>query len=168
MKAKVLLLTAVLLAMFAPSTFPQVSVTGHVSVTIVSPISVEKVQDLSFGDMAINSGDGTITVSPHNKKRSASGSVELMDGGNVSVASLRVKANQGVTFSISLPNSPLSINNGGKNMTVTDFTSSPNESENLADGSKNVYIGATLIYGGSKDMGNTASTTPIPVIVNYN
>jgi hypothetical protein len=168
MKAKVTLLTAATLAAFAFGAFSQTTATGHVSVTVVSPISIAKVQDMNFGHVSVESGAGAVTLSPENRNRSASGNVELMDGGDVTAASFAVKGYQGATFSISLPTTPVIINNGSKNMMVTNFTSTPNGFGDLADGSKNVFVGATLIVTGDQQLGEYTSSTPFPVTVNYN
>ncbi len=168
MKTKVTLLTVAALVTLALGALSQTTATGHVSVTIVSPISIAKVQDMNFGHVSVESGAGTVTLSPESKDRFASGNVELMDGGDISVAAFTVKGYQGATFSILLPTSPIVINNGNKNMMVTDFTSTPNGFSDLTDGSRNVYVGATLVVTGDQQLGEYASSTPFPVTVNYN
>ena len=109
---------AAAMIVFSFSTFSQVTATGHISVTIVSPISIVKVQDMNFGHVSVESGSGSVTLSPENKVRSASGAVELMDGTEeVSLASFRVKGSAGATFSITLPDEPVLLSNGNKSMT---------------------------------------------------
>lgn len=168
MKTKLTLLTMVALTSVAITAFSQVTATGHVSVTIVSPISITKTQDMNFGNVSVESGAGYVTLSPENQDRSVSGDVELMEGGNVSLASFMVKGYQGATFSISLPVSPVLISNGSKNMMVTNFTSTPNDGATLTDGAKDVFVGATLVVTGDQVLGEYASSTPFPVTVNYN
>lgn len=168
MKAKVTLLTTTALVSFALGAFSQTTATGHVSVTIVSPISIAKVQDMNFGHVSVESGAGIVTLSPDSRRRSASGNVELMDSGDVSVASFTVKGYQGATFSISLPTAPVIINNGSKNMMVTDFTSTPNGFGDLSDGTRKVLVGASLVLSGDQELGEYNSFTPFPVTVNYN
>jgi len=158
----------VALAGLAVNAFSQVTATGHVSVTIVAPISITKVQDMNFGHVSVESGAGSVTLSPESMNRSASGAVELMDGSDVSVASFKVKGYQGATFSITLPESPVMISNGSKNMMVTDFTSTPNGFGELSDGTRDVLVGATLMVTGDQVLGEYASATPFPVTVNYN
>lgn len=168
MKRNRLLLTLAALSAGVACAFSQVTATGHVAVTIVSPISITKTQDMHFGHVSVESGTGRVTLSPESQARQVSGDIELMDGGAVSVASFKVKGYQGATFSISLPQSPVMISNGNKNMMVTDFTSTPSGFGELADGSKDVRVGATLIMTGDQVLGEYASISPFPVTVNYN
>lgn len=168
MKAKVTMLTIALLATLAWNAVSQTTATGHVSVTIVSPISIAKVQDMNFGHVSVESGSGAVILSPESSERSASGDVELMDGGDVSLAAFAVKGHQGATFSITLPTTPVIINNGNKNMVVTNFTSTPNGFAELSDGSRSIYVGATLVVNGDQQLGEYTSSTPFPVTVNYN
>lgn len=168
MKPHSLLLTLVTFVLSVACAFSQVTATGHVSVTIVSPISITKTQDMNFGHVSVESGSGRVILSPENQARIADGDVELMDGGAVSVASFRVKGHQGATFSITLPQSPILISNGSKSMMVTDFTSTPSGFGELADGSKDVKVGATLVVTGDQVLGEYASISPFPVTVNYN
>jgi hypothetical protein len=153
---------------YAFSALSQVTATGHISVTIVSPISITKVQDMNFGHVSVESGMGTVTLSPENQGRSASGAVELMDGGDVSLASFQVKGYEGATFSITLPESPVMISNGNKNMMVSNFTSTPTSAGELSNGSNMVLVGATLELSGDQSLGLYASSSPFPVTVNYN
>ena len=148
--------------------FSQVTATGHISVTIVSPISITKVQDMDFGNVSVESGVGAVTLSASTKSRQASGNAILMDGGNVSFASFRVRGNSGSSFSITLPSSPITVSNGEKNMTVSDFTSTPSTSAILTDGTKEILVGATLQLKGDQSLGLYASASDFPVTVNYN
>ncbi|NLT03802.1 MAG: DUF4402 domain-containing protein [Bacteroidales bacterium] len=168
MKTNQLLLTLAAIVASVTCAFSQVTATGHVAVTIVSPISITKTQDMNFGHVSVESGVGSVTLSPENQARLVSGDVELMEGGAVSVASFKVKGYQGATFSISLPQSPVMISNGSKSMMVTDFTSTPSGFGDLADGSKDVKVGATLVVTGDQILGEYASVSPFPVTVNYN
>lgn len=164
---RIILTLAALFGLFV-SAFSQVTATGHVSVTIVSPISITKTQDMNFGHVSVESGVGQVTLSPENQGRSVSGDVQLMDGGAVSVAAFKVKGVQGSTFSISLSQSPILISNGSKNMLVTDFTSTPTGYGDLSDGIREVKVGATLVVTGDQALGEYASISPFPVTVNYN
>lgn len=148
--------------------FSQVTATGHVSVTIVSPISITKVQDMDFGNVSVESGVGTVILSASTNSRKANGNAILMDGGNVSLASFNVKGNNGSAFSITLPGKPITVSNGEKEMTVSGFTSTPSTSATLTDGSKEILVGATLQLNGDQSVGLYASTSDFPVTVNYN
>jgi hypothetical protein len=161
-----LLLTGLICSVFVA--FSQVTATGHISVTIVTPISITKVQDMNFGHVSVESGAGSVTLSPTGLSRSSAGNVDIVEGGDVSVASFKVKGYQGATFSISLPESPVEIFNGSKSMVVSNFTSTPNGSSDLADGSKEVKVGATLYVSGDQSLGEYNTINPFPVTVNYN
>lgn len=146
----------------------QVTATGHISVTIVSPISIAKVQDMDFGNVSVESGTGTVTLSASSNNRQASGKAVLMDGGNVSLASFQVKGNSGSSFSITLPSTGVTVSNGEKSMTVSDFRSNFGTSATLTDGSKEILVGATLQLNGDQSVGLYASASDFPVTVNYN
>jgi hypothetical protein len=152
----------------ASRAYSQATATGHIGVTIVSPIAITKVQDMHFGEVSVESGAGSITLSPETGSRNASGEVVLMEGGQVSLAVFKVRGQVGSSFSITLPSSPIYLSNGSKQLEVTQFTSTPNQFGNLNEGTKEILIGATLQMTGDQVLGSYATTTPFSVTVNYN
>jgi hypothetical protein len=159
-----------ILALFGASigSYAQSTATANISATIVTPITISKVQDMNFGDMSVVSGQGSVTLSPAANSRLASGGVELMDATNVSFASFKVSGAIGATFSISLPQSPVLLSNGESTMTVSEFTSTPTATSGLTNGTKSILVGATLHVNGSQALGTYQSVAPFPVTVNYN
>jgi Domain of unknown function (DUF4402) len=169
MKAnRLILILSVIIGYSAGLSAQQATATASASATIVTPISISKVQDLNFGKLAVVSGQGTIVLSPATNNRKSTGGVELMEGSSVSFATFNVSGGIGATFSISLPNEPVVISNGSNLMTVNEFTSTPTVSTTLTDGTKKIIVGATLHVSGNQALGNYLSASPFPVTVNYN
>jgi hypothetical protein len=150
------------------SSFAQVTGTANVSVTLITPIAISKTVDMSFGNVAVGSSPGTVILAPAGT-RTATGGVTLpIVTGTVTAASFTVTGSTTYTFSISLPNSPLTINSGGNTMTVSTFTSNPSTTGTLVAGTASLNVGATLNAGTSQAAGTYTSATPFSVTVNYN
>jgi hypothetical protein len=168
MKTKLYILLLTTMVGFSIHLFSQVTAVGHISVTIVSPISITKVQDMDFGNVSVESGAGAVTLSTTSKSRKASGKAVLMDRGKVSLAAFHVKGNSGSSFSITLPNTAVTVSNGTRSMIVTNFTSTPSTSTTLTESTKEILVGATLQLTGDQSLGLYTSASDFPVTVNYN
>lgn len=169
MKAKMglILLMAILGTTLRGNAQTSATATATVSATIISAISITKMQDMNFGTITA-AGQGSVTLSPITNNRQTSGNVETNNGGTVSLATFVVSGNTGASFTISLPASPITISNGESTMTVSDFVSSPPLTATLPDGTQKVSVGATLHIGDNQPVGLYKSTTPFQVTVNYN
>ena len=163
---KLLVLAAIVLG-FAANSFAQgASATASASGNIISPITISKSIDLSFGDLAVNALPGTIVLTPAGG-RTASGGVSLPAiTGSVTAAEFTVSGTSGYLYTFSVPVIPTTVSNGIDNMTINNFTS--NSTGTLTGGTETVNVGATLNVGGSISTGLYTSTTPFQVTVNYN
>src|SRR5262249_54777195 len=131
MKTIILLLTA--LAITVASLGQQTSsASADISAAIVTPIAIAKTVDLNFGNMASGNSSGTLVMAP-NGTRSASGGVTLpASAGGPTVASFSVTGQSNYTYSITLPSSASTINDGSSHtMTVDTWTSNPSTTGTL-------------------------------------
>lgn len=65
-------------AFVAISAYPQTSITASVGVSIVVPVSAKAKEQLTFGLLASNAGNGTLKISPDNI-RLATGNIVTLD-----------------------------------------------------------------------------------------
>jgi hypothetical protein len=159
----------ILMALFATSTFAQVSASASASAEILTPIEISKKTDMNFGNLAVNATSGTIVLTPAST-RSNTGGVTFLNGNNgtVTAASFTVTGLADATYSITLPASATTISYSGNDMTVDNWTSDPTPTGVLTGGSQTLNVGATLNVPASSPAGVYTSATPFEVTVNYN
>ena len=144
----------------------QASASFTASVTIIEPIGITTTSNMNFANVDAKTG-GTVILAPDNT-RTTSGGVELEEATGVSAASFEVTGEQGVSFSLSLPENEYILTNGSENIIIKDFTSSLAASGNLQSGSQTVRVGATLDVNPNQTPGIYTSEGPMNVTVNYN
>lgn len=146
----------------------QVTAVAETSANIVGPISITKIVDLSFGNVAVSpTVAGTVVLAP-NSSRTETGGVTLpVITGTVKAAQFTVSGEAGTTYSITLPASVL-LSNGGNTMTVDAFTSTPTPAGSLATGTEDIFVGGTLNVAAGQVSGLYTNTSDLVVTVNYN
>lgn len=149
--------------------FTQVTATATASATILTPIAISKTVDMNFGNLAVNATAGTIILTPESA-RTATGGVTFLptNAGTITAASFTVVGLENATYAITLPAGPTIIENGGNQMTVDTWTSTPTPTGTLTGGSETLNVGATLNVPASSVAGLYISATPFDVTVNYN
>ena len=146
----------------------QVNATATASATIVTGISISKVNDMNFGRLNPGSGGGTAELSTASVV-TPTGDVTKLAGATPSAASFTVSGETGYTFSITLPSSDYTISDGSShNMIVNTFLSSPATSGTIAGGGTTLSVGATLTVAAGQVSGNYTNVTGFTVTVNYN
>jgi hypothetical protein len=169
MKKLIILFIAV--AGFSVGSFGQaVSPAAKASASIITPISISKSIDMSFGNIAAGTG-GTVVLLPAGT-RTATGNVKLTNiAGTVTAAKFVVTGNGASTYTISLPTSiELTRKTGTEKMTVNAFSSTPTVTlgGTLTAGTQDLLVGATLIVTSGQVVGDYENTTDLTVTVNYN
>ena len=137
--------------------------------SIVQPINLSKVRDLSFGNISAGDNSGNVVLDPIvSSTRTASGGVTLPSGsGPVQSAKFIVSGVDGFAYSIILPLA-ITLSDGIHFMTVDNITSIPSGSGLLTSGSQIIYVGATLNVNANQEAGDYESTEDFEVTVNYN
>lgn len=138
--------------------------------SIVQPIDLSKVRDLSFGNISAGETSGTVILAPTAAGiRTASGGVTLPSGsGTVQSAKFIVSGVDGYAYSIILPLAAITLSDGTHFMTTYNFTSIPSGSGLLTSGSQLIYVGATLNVNANQEAGDYESTEDFEITVNYN
>ncbi|MDQ6757243.1 MAG: DUF4402 domain-containing protein [Bacteroidota bacterium] len=164
-----LLAIVVLLTCFAGTSFAQATATATATATIVTPISISKTADMSFGNIAVSaSTGGTVVLAPAGTRTSTSGVTLPATAGTVTAAAFTVNGTGSYTYAITLPSTTtLTRVSGTETMTANAFTSNPSGTGALTGGTQALAVGATLTVAAAQVAG-TYNSTAFNVTVNYN
>ena len=168
MKNKILF-TFLLLAGFTSQINAQATATATATATIVTPISIAKNTDMSFGNIAVQTATGgTVVLAPAGTRTSTSGVTLPATTGTVTAASFTVNGNGSYTYAITLPTTVTLTHSGGvQTMAASSFTSNPSGTGALSSGTQNIAVGATLTVAAAQLAGVYTSGN-FSVTVNYN
>lgn len=164
-------LTFVALGMFAVafSSNAQSSATATATATVITPISIAKNADMSFGNLAVQAGTGgTVVLAPAGTRSPTSGVTLPAATGTVTAASFTVTGSGSSTYAITLPTTVTLTHSGGvQTMSAGTFTSNPSATGTLSSGTQDIAVGATLTVAAGQLAGVYTSGN-FNVTVNYN
>ena len=170
MKTVSRILCAAAILFVANKSNAQATASASATATIITPISITKVNDMNFGNVAVQASTGGTVVLATNGSRTRTSGVTLPAvTGTVSAASFTVSGDGSRTYDITLPNSTTLTHSSGAGtgtMTVNTFTSNPSATGTLSSGSQSVSVGATLNVAAAQAPG--VYTGSFDVTVNYN
>jgi hypothetical protein len=153
----------------AAASFAQATASANATAAIVTAISITKVVDMNFGNVAVQTATGgTVVLTPASTRTSTGGVTLPSTTGTVTAASFNVGGEGIYTYSITLPAAATTISNGANSMSVNTFTSTPSGAGSLAAGFQVLHVGATLNVAAAQPSGVYTSATPFNVTVNYN
>ena len=161
----------VLLLVGSASVKAQSTAQATATATIVTPISITKVNDMNFGNLAVDAiSGGSVVLDPSaTPTRTPSDGVSLpSSAGTVTAASFTVTGNAGFTYAITLPNIAILDHSGAFEQMLADtFTSTPSGTGTLTGGTETIHVGATLwVAAGQLD--GVYTSQDFDVTVNYN
>lgn len=140
--------------------------------SVITPITISKVTDMNFGNVAVASGTGGSVILTTSDTRSAGGSggVTLPStAGTVAAAAFTVSGAPGFTYGITLPSSCTLTDGSSHTMTVSSFVSAPSASGTLSSGgSQTLKVSATMNVAAAQVPGSYTNSSAVPVTVNYN
>jgi hypothetical protein len=164
---KILAFSVVLFAFTAGAFAQSATATATASAVIVSPISITRTADMSFGNIIADTDGGTVVLVPAGT-RTLNGLNSPSLPGTVTAASFTVAGLATATYAITLP-ATHDISNGAQTMTVNTFTSNPSGTGVLdAAGSQTLNVGATLNVNANQAAGTYTNAAGFAVTVNYN
>ena len=161
--------TAILMTGFISTSFAQATATATATATVITPISISKNTDMSFGNIAVQTATaGTVVLAPAGSRTSTSGVTLPATTGTVTAASFTVNGTGSYTYAITLPTSVTLTHSGGvQTMAASSFTSNPSGTGALSSGTQNIAVGATLTVAAAQLAGVYTSGN-FNVTVNYN
>lgn len=156
-----------IMAGFTAGAYAQATGSAAASATVVTPISITKTVDMSFGDVAVKSGQAGTVVLGTDDVRTESEFVTLPTTTTGTSASFTVSGGTDYTYAITLPTT-VDITEAGtsQTMALSSFTSLPSGTGTLTAGTETLKVGATLTVVGGQV--NAAYTGNFDVTVNYN
>jgi len=168
MKKLTLAIAFILTSIISNLANAQNSATGsaEASVTLITPISITKTADLSFGTFVASASSGTITLSPGGVVSTGGGVTEI-SGGDVSAAAFSVAGETGQSYQITLPSADVILTGTAaeNSLTLNTFTSNPTDTGVIGtDGT--VSVGGTLTVPANSQADTYTGT--FDVTVNYN
>ena len=169
---KRLILSTLVLTGFAINANAQATATATATATIVTPISITKTADMSFGNIAVQTASGgTVILSPAGGRTTGGGGGVTLPAttGTVTAAAFTVNGNGSYTYAITLPSSAVTLTRvaNSETMDATAFTSTPSGTGTLSGGTQNLTVGATLTVAAAQVPG-VYNSTNFNVTVNYN
>ncbi len=138
--------------------------TAVATATILTPISITKNTDLSFGDVYPDAvTTGTVIVDTTGSRTASGGAALGATAG--SAASFTVNGEPSATYVLTLPASPVTLTSGGNTMTIDTFTDDGTYTLD-GTGAETVNVGATLNVGAAQAAGTY--TGNVTVTATYN
>jgi hypothetical protein len=147
----------------------QATATATATATVITPISISKNADMSFGNIAVQSATGgTVVLDPAGTRTSTSGVTLPTAAGTVTAAAFTVSGSGSSTYAITLPTTVTLTHSGGvQTMSAGSFTSNPLSTGTLSSGTQDIAVGATLTVGAAQ-LAGTYTSGNFNVTVNYN
>jgi len=164
---KILLFSIVMIAFTAGAFAQSASATATATAVIVSPITLTRTADMSFGNIIADVDGGTVVLVPAGT-RTLNGLTSPSLPGTVTAASFNVSGLASATYAITLPLTH-DITNGVQTMTVNTFSSTPTPTGALdGAGTQTLNVGATLNVNANQQAGTYTNAAGFAVTVNYN
>ncbi|HPE34349.1 MAG TPA: DUF4402 domain-containing protein [Bacteroidales bacterium] len=138
------------------------SATADAAANIITPMTIQKIVDLNFGNIASPAQAGTVVLGTDNSRTPTNVILPSVTG-TVTAAEFTVTGLSDATYSITFPNST-TITNAGNTMTIDNYTE--NATNILTGGSETFKVGATLNVNADQAAG--AYTGNFIVTVDYN
>lgn len=163
MLGRFLRLAAALLA--ALSAMPSAAIaaparaTGAATVDLLSPLTIQKLQDLDFGTVAVTAA-GTAVIDPVANSISTTGGL-VAAGGTPHAALFRGAASQNSVVNIKLPKQPITLTRvgGAETVTVSNFTLDGPTKRQMAQATTfDIKVGATLTVPAGQMAGQYTGT----------
>jgi hypothetical protein len=169
MKAKRLLVLALAVVGFTTAANAQTATaTAAVTANIITPISIAKGADMTFGNIVANSSGGTVVIATDGT-RSATGLSLPTVAGTVAAAEFTVTGQDGLTYDLTLPTTyDITTGSAGANETMTLSAFLSNATNTLTGGTETFKVGATLTVAANQVSGIYTNAAGFSVSVNYN
>lgn len=164
-----------LTALFSTSALAQQtsSATAESTTEIITPISITKNVDLSFGVFSTDGTVGSIALTAAAAAvTTSSNGIKITKLKTPSAAKFTVNGDTNYTYTMTVPETITLTGTtvAANTLTIKDFTSSLSTLSGgvLASGSQVIYVGGTLVVPATSKKDIYTNTTGLVVTVNYN
>ena len=163
---------SIVLMAISAGVFAQATAQATATATIVTPITITKTTDMSFGNIIPSATlAGTVVLAPDGTPTYTNVTATALPSATatISAASFDVGGTPDATYAITLPFAALTLTGpGGATMTADTFTSNPGATGTLdGTGAEVLNVGATLNVAAAQAAG-TYTSGNFDVTVNYN
>ncbi|HEX2969484.1 MAG TPA: DUF4402 domain-containing protein [Bacteroidales bacterium] len=163
---------SIVILVFAFSANVLAQATAIASATIVTPITIVHVSDLSFGNVVPSATTaGTVDVAPDGTPSYTDVTATALPAATATItaASFNVSGTPAATYDITLPVADVTLTGPAGTMIANTFVSDPSGTGTLdgTTGTQTLNVGATLHVGVAQAAG-TYTSAPFTVTVNYN
>ena len=145
------------------------------SANILKVISIDKTDDLKFGNIIGTSAGGTVTISPAGGRSSSAPDLISANAmaGTFSAASFDVTGDNNATYSVVVTNPTFNVTNtNGQTMSVgsilTNLGESPTTGALDGSGNQTITVGATLTVAENQEPGLYQNENALEITVAYN
>lgn len=172
---KKLIVLAVVILGFTATSFAQLSATASITANILPVISIQKINDLNFGNIYTPSAAGTVEVlAQETPNRKALPTEMILGSGSGEAAKFTLTGvGSGIAnHLVSFPNTPITLSSGSNTMNVvlTAYTAGGTVPAGTItidpSGLATFYIGGTLHINANQPFGSYKNTTDFIVTVN--
>lgn len=143
----------------------QGTATFTASVTIVEPVTITTLTNLSFSE--VRAGTGGVVTLTADGLRNGLGGVELGEGGNISPASFNISGKPGTKVNLKLPVGEHLLSNGNQNIIIKDFSTNWSLNDWLKEENNILKVGASIVVEAGQEPGYYTSVQPLEIIMNY-
>ncbi len=166
---KKVIASAIVLVAFAANSHAQSTATATATATVVTPISIAKNTDMSFGNLSVQTGTGgTVVLAADGSRTRTSGVTLPATTGTVSAADFTVTGTGAYTYVVTLPTTVTLTHTGGvETMVASAFGTNLGGNGALTAGTQDFKVGATLTVAAGQLAGVYTSGN-FNVTVNYN
>lgn len=141
--------------------------TANATATVIAPISIAKVSDLTFGNLIAGTG-GTIAINAADSVTLVGITAPSTQTGTRAAAVFNVTGEGSYTYAITLPstNQTITHSNTVNTMLVNSFVSNPSGTGTLTAGAQTLKVGATLNVGSAQLAGVYSGAFTVTVAYN--
>ncbi|TFH37721.1 MAG: DUF4402 domain-containing protein [Bacteroidia bacterium] len=159
-----------LLVAFSAGAFAQpATATANATATIVTPIAIAQVDDMSFGNIGTTGAVGTVSITTAGARAVTGGCYLPAVTGTFNAASFDVTGQANATYTIAINEVSITLSGPGADMTLDTWATDPTPTGTLSGtGTETITVGATLHVGVGQLAGAYASGSPFSITVNYN
>ncbi len=142
---------------------------------IITPLTVDKIADMDFGNVGVVAAVGTIVLATDANRTGTGGATPATPTGTVTAAEFDITGASGAEIAITIQGGPVAaaeivvthVTVPTESMNVNTFVTDPVSPFALTGGSATILIGATLNTGISQLEGDYHTTDDFVVNINY-